>query len=78
MSTTNPKTYEEALKELQNIVKELENREIKIDDLASKVTKAKELVDFCRDKLSKTEEEINKIIRPDSNLENDIFDADFE
>jgi hypothetical protein len=31
------------------------------------VSKAKELVDFCREKLSKTEDEINKIIRPASN-----------
>lgn len=73
MSTTNPKSYEEALQELQKIVKELENREIKIDDLATKVSHAKQLVEFCREKLSKTEEEINKIIRPDSNQEIDIF-----
>lgn len=73
MSTTNPKSYEEALQELQKIVKELENREIKIDDLATKVSHAKQLVEFCREKLSKTEEEINKIIRPDSNQEMDIF-----
>jgi exodeoxyribonuclease VII small subunit len=73
METTNPKSYEEALQELQKIVKELENREIKIDDLTSKVSYAKQLVEFCREKLSKTEEEINKIIRPDSNQEMDIF-----
>jgi exodeoxyribonuclease VII small subunit len=60
-------TYEEALTQLQQIVKDLENREIKIDDLAEKVSKAKELVDFCREKLSKTEDEINKIIRPGNN-----------
>lgn len=75
MSNTNPITYEEALQELQSIVKELENREIKIDDLATKVSQAKALVDFCRDKLSKTEEEINKIIRPESESEN-IFDEE--
>jgi exodeoxyribonuclease VII small subunit len=64
MSKNKELTYEEALTALQQIVKDLENREIKIDDLAEKVSKAKELVDFCRDKLSKTEDEINKIIRP--------------
>ena len=71
--STNPKTYEEALSELQAIVKELENREIKIDELSAKVSKAKALVDFCREKLSKTEEEINKIIRPDTPMEEDMF-----
>jgi exodeoxyribonuclease VII small subunit len=73
MSNTPPKTYEDALQELQRIVKELENREIKIDDLATKVSHAKALVDFCREKLNHTEEEINKIIRPDSG-EEDAFE----
>lgn len=55
-------TYEEALKQLNAIVQQLERKEIKIDDLSSTVEKAKELVDFCRDKLDKTEEDIKKII----------------
>jgi exodeoxyribonuclease VII small subunit len=71
MSKNKELTYEEALTQLQQIVKDLENREIKIDDLAEKVSKAKELVDFCREKLSKTEDEINKIIRPTNN--DDMF-----
>lgn len=73
MSKNKDLTYETALTQLQNIVKDLENRDIKIDDLASKVNEAKSLVDFCREKLSKTEEEINKIIRPAIN-EEDIFE----
>lgn len=56
--------YEEALERLQEIVNLLERKEIKIDNLADKVKEAKALVDFCRDKLEKTEEEINKIIEP--------------
>jgi len=66
------KSYEEALQELQSIVKKLENREIKIDDLAENIAHAKTLVDYCRDKLNKTEEEINKIIEPQS--EEDMFE----
>lgn len=56
--------YEVALERLQEIVNLLERKEIKIDDLAAKVKEAKTLVDFCREKLEKTEEEINKIIEP--------------
>jgi len=56
--------YEEALDRLQGIVALLEKKEIKIDDLADKVKEAKALVEFCREKLNKTEEEINKIIEP--------------
>ncbi len=69
MSKNKDLTYEDALGQLQKIVKDLENRDIKIDDLASKVSQAKSLVDFCREKLSQTEDEINKIIRPASNDE---------
>lgn len=54
--------YEEALERLQGIVVLLEKKEIKIDDLSDKVKEAKALVEFCRDKLDKTEAEINKII----------------
>lgn len=56
--------YEDALKRLQEIVSLLERKEVKIDDLAERVKEAKTIVDFCRGKLEKTEEEINKIIEP--------------
>ncbi|MFD1550763.1 exodeoxyribonuclease VII small subunit [Putridiphycobacter roseus] len=56
--------YEEALERLQEIVSLLERKEIKIDDLADKVKEAKTLVEFCREKLDRTETEINKIIEP--------------
>lgn len=59
--------YEEALMQLQDIVGMLERKEIKIDELSNKVQDAKKLVDFCRAKLDKTEEEINKIIEPGIN-----------
>ena len=58
--------YEEALEKLQEIVGLLERKEIKIDELAEKVKEAKLLVDFCREKLDKTETEINQIIDPPS------------
>ena len=67
-------TYEDALNKLQLIVKKLENREVKIDDLAKTVLEAKELVEFCREKLNHTEEEINKIIQPNS----DEFEEDID
>lgn len=65
--------YDEALQELQSIVRLLERKEINIDELAYQVKKAKLLVDFCRKKLDDTEEEINKIIRPETSDENEPF-----
>jgi len=65
--------YDEALEQLQHIVRLLERKEITIDELAKKVKEAKLLVDFCRQKLDDTEEEINKIISPSGDGEEKPF-----
>lgn len=65
--------YDEALEKLQEIVRLLERKEINIDDLATKVKEAKLLVDFCRQKLDDTEEEINKIISPNGDNDEKPF-----
>ena len=57
--------YDEALEQLRDIVGLLEKKEVKIDDMAIKVKDAKKLVDFCRNKLQETEDEITKIINPE-------------
>ena len=61
--------YEDALKQLQEIVNKLENKEIKLDELSISVKEAKRLVDYCREKLDKTEEEIRRIIEPENDSE---------
>ena len=43
-------TYEEALAQLQVIVKQLENKEVKIDELAATVARANQLVEYCQNK----------------------------
>lgn len=53
--------YEEALKQLQEIVEKMENDDFDIDELAAQLKAAQRLIKLCRDKLSKTEEEILKI-----------------
>jgi exodeoxyribonuclease VII small subunit len=62
--TTLPKDmkYEDALAKIEDIVSELEQKEVSIDELIKRVDFAKQLVDFCQDKLIKTEKEIEKII----------------
>ena len=44
-------TYESALKELQEVVEDLRNEMVSVDDLTNKVNRAKELIDFCKNKL---------------------------
>ena len=55
-------TYTEAYEELQEIVKKMENADISIDELSEKIKRASLLIKICKDKLFKTEEEINAII----------------
>lgn len=63
--------YEEALAKLQDIVSKLERKEIQIDELPRTVREAKELVDFCKEKLERTEAEIKKIIDAEDLSESD-------
>jgi len=55
-------TYTEAYNELQEIVNEMENSEITIDLLDSKIKRASELLKICKDKLFKTEKNVQKIL----------------
>jgi len=54
--------YEEALQELQTIVHHMENDELDIDQLSTQLKRARELIKLCKDKLTKTDEEIKKIL----------------
>lgn len=54
--------YEAALKQLQEIVERLESGQMDIDALGKEIKKAQGLIKMCKEKLTKTEEEINAII----------------
>jgi exodeoxyribonuclease VII small subunit len=53
--------YEEALTQLETIVRKMEQNEYDIDELAAQLKTAQRLIKFCKDKLTKTEEELQKI-----------------
>jgi len=53
--------YEEALTQLEAIVTKMENNEYNIDEIAVQLKAAQQLIKFCKDKLTKTEEELLKI-----------------
>jgi exodeoxyribonuclease VII small subunit len=63
-------TYEAAKSELTAISKEIESEEISVDQLASKVKRASELIEFCQAKLKNTEAEVTKIINRMENPDN--------
>ena len=53
--------YEEAIIQLEDIVRKMENDEYSIDEIAVQLKEAQRLIKFCKDKLTKTEAEIQKI-----------------
>jgi exodeoxyribonuclease VII small subunit len=55
-------TYKEAVSEIEGILKKLENEELDVDELASRVKRVSLLLKFCKDKLAHTEKEIQGII----------------
>lgn len=55
--------YTEAFEELQRIVSEIEQGEISVDELSEKVKRAALLIQFCKSKLSTTEEDVNRILK---------------
>ena len=55
-------TYGEAMQELQDIMYRIENQDLDVDVLLDEVKKAAILIKFCKDKLQKTNVEIQKIL----------------
>jgi exodeoxyribonuclease VII small subunit len=57
--------YEAAVQELEQIVDKMENNELDIDQMGVQLKRAQELIKLCKDKLTKTDEEIQKILADD-------------
>lgn len=58
----NEMKYEKAVCELEEIVEKMERDELDIDQLSEQLKRAKVLVKLCKDKLTKTDEEIKKLL----------------
>ena len=54
--------YEAAFAELQTIVRKMENDELDIDQMADQLKRAQQLIKLCKDKLTKADTEIKKIL----------------
>lgn len=55
--------YEQAMRQLEEIVRKLENDELDIDQMTVQLRTAQQLIKLCTDKLTKTDEEIKKILK---------------
>ena len=54
--------YEDAVSQLEQIVANLEEGGLNIDELSSELKKAQKLIMLCKQRLTKTDEEIQKIL----------------
>ncbi|NPA37477.1 MAG: exodeoxyribonuclease VII small subunit [Chlorobi bacterium] len=55
-------SYSEAVREIEDILSKIENEELDVDELSDKVKRVSLLIRICKDKLFKTEEEVEKIL----------------
>ena len=59
-------SYEEAMSRLEEIVQNMEDGNLDLDTLTLQLREAKSLIKICKDKLTKTDAEINEILKEDS------------
>jgi len=56
-------SYAEALSEIEEIIEKIENDEYSVDALAEKVKRISFLINYCKEKLRSTEEELSNILK---------------
>ncbi|MBR1803378.1 MAG: exodeoxyribonuclease VII small subunit [Muribaculaceae bacterium] len=55
-------TYTQAVNELEELVKKMQDPECSIDNLSQYTKRSKELLEFCRKRLTATDEELKRIL----------------
>lgn len=56
-------TYNQAMSEIEEIIAKIENEELDVDKLAEKVKRVSVLIKICKDKLTKTNEQVEQILK---------------
>ncbi|MCQ2051251.1 MAG: exodeoxyribonuclease VII small subunit [Bacteroidaceae bacterium] len=54
--------YGQAIGRIEEIVNQIEQGKLDIDSVTESIKEAQQLIQLCKDKLLRTEEEVNKII----------------
>lgn len=65
----NEVNFEENIKKLEEIVRELESGNVALDDALNKFNEAYKLSRECDDKLKEVSDSLNKVLNKDGNLE---------
>lgn len=56
-------TYSEAIEEVEKIIEKFNNEKFDVDALAAEVKRATELIDLCKKKLQKAENDVAKVLK---------------
>lgn len=56
-------SYNEAMAEIEEILEKIENEELDVDELAEKVKRVSTLLKICKDKLHKTNEQVEQVLK---------------
>jgi exodeoxyribonuclease VII small subunit len=56
-------SYSEAMSEIEEILEKIESEELDVDELAEKVKRVSVLLKTCKDKLTKTNEQVEEILK---------------
>jgi len=62
-------SYNEVLDELKAILEDIRDQNIDVDKLATKVKRARELIDICEQRIKKAKMEVEEVIKNSSKQE---------
>lgn len=69
------KTFEDALKELEKIIEDLERGELTLKENVDRFKKGIELINFCKKELNEAESTIKKIMEDNGDVRIEDFDS---
>lgn len=55
--------YKDAINEIESILNKIDQDELDIDELSEQVKRVSQLIKLCKEKLHKTEEEVENILK---------------
>ena len=55
-------TYQKAISELEQIIQKMQSNQCTIDELSALTSRSLQLLTICKNKLTKTDEELKKIL----------------
>ena len=63
--------YADAMRELDDILEELERDDLDVDVLAARVQRASELIQLCRTRIARAQADVDKVVTDLESLERD-------